>query len=135
MFTRLKKLFTPPVPQVIEVEKVVYKVVEVKGPRIVQAWDKETKAAVATLQTHPGHIAVMDRLALQRQLLESKLTREYRKELREVDFLQSGVFWLGYVQELISKATNSPVAVYKDAMQEEMEAFRELDAKIERVGM
>jgi hypothetical protein len=77
----------------------------------------------------------MDRLALQRQLLESKLTREFHKDLREVDQLQAGVFWLGYVQEVISKALDQPQRVPKDVMDEEMEAFRELDAKIERVGM
>ena len=131
MFEKLKKLFTT-----VKIQEVpVYQIVEIKGPRIITKWDNETKAAVATLQSHPGHVAVMDRLALQRQLLESKLTREFHKDMREVDQLQAGVFWLGYVQEVISKALQLPQHTPKDAMDEEMEAFRELDSKIERVGM
>lgn len=129
MFTRLRKLFATPTPVV------VYKIVEIKGPRVIQKWDKETKAAVNTLQSHPGFIAILDRLALQRQMLETKNNKEVKKDLREGDFLQSGIFWLGYVQELVSKAVDLPVSIPQDAMQEEMEAFRELDAKIERVGM
>jgi hypothetical protein len=127
MLEWFKRFFSEP--------QVIYKVVEVSGPRVVRKWDKETKASVHTLQSHPGFIAILDRLALQRQLLESRNNKEFKKDLREADFLQSGVFWLGYVQELVNKAVDLPLAHPVDAMQEELEAFRELDAKIERVGM
>lgn len=130
-----KKLFKPPVPEVIEVDKIVYKIIDVKGPRIAVKWDKEIKAAVATLQSHPGFLAILDRLALQKAMLETKNNGEFHKELREVDHLQSGIFWLGFVQQLIHKASEMPLPGPRDAMAEELEAFRELDAKIERVGM
>jgi hypothetical protein len=121
--------FKKPAPEV------VYKVVEVKGPRALVKWDKEMRAAVHTLQSHPGFLLILDRLALQRQLLESRNNKEMKKDLRECDFIQSGIFWLGYVQDLVTKAVELPMAVPQDAMQEELEAFRELDARIERVGM
>jgi hypothetical protein len=130
MFEWFKNLFTPKV-----VREVVYRVVEVKGPRAIVRWNKEMKATVNTLQSHPGFMLILERLALQRQLLESKNNKDVKKDLRECDFLQSGIFWLGYVQELVTKAVDLPAAAPQDAMQEELEAFRELDAKIERVGM
>jgi hypothetical protein len=117
------------------VEKVVYKVVEVKSPRSSQAWSKEIKDAISTLSSHPGFVALTDRLNLQRQMLESKLSREFHKDLREIDYLQAGVFWLGYIQDLVAKATNLIPSAPVDAMQEEMEAFKLLDSQIERIGI
>lgn len=133
MFDKLKTFFT----KIVYVDKPreVIKVIEVKAPRIGVKWSKETKAAVATLQSHPGFLAILDRLYLQKSLLETKNNSEFHKEMREVDHLQSGIFWLGFVQQLVHKATDMPLPGPRDAMQEELEAFQELDAKIERVGM
>jgi hypothetical protein len=130
-----KKLFTPPLPTIVEVDKVVYKVIEVKTPRTAQKWTKEVKDAVATLPSHPGFIAIQDRIALQKQMLEHKCSAEFHKDLRESDFLQAGVFWLAYLQRLIEEATQLPRAVPVDAYEEEMEAFRQIDSTIERIGM
>lgn len=115
--------------------EVQYKVVEVRAPRITQAWTKEIKEAVGTLSSHPGFIALMDRMALQRQMLEHKCSHEFHKDTREVDYLQAGVFWLGYAQELVAKATKLQPSAPMDAFQEELDAFKELDSKIERIGM
>lgn len=130
-----KKLFSPPLPEIVEVEKVVYKVVEVKTPRTAARWTKEIKDAVATLPSHPGFIAILDRFSLQKQMLEHKCATEFHKDLRENDYLQAGVFWLGYAQKLVDEATKLPRAVPVDAYDEEMEAFKQLDAQIERIGM
>lgn len=116
------------------VEKIVYKVVEVKD-RPIQEWDKETKDAISTLPAHPGFLAVMNRLSLQRQMLNTKLSASYHKELREVDFLQSGLYWLNYIQNTVEQATkvrNAPKQL--DAYDEEREAFERINAAIERVG-
>jgi len=113
----------------------IYKVIEVKAPRITSAWTKEIKEAVGTLSSHPGFIAIADRLSLQKQMLESKCSHEYHKDLREADYLQAGVFWLGYVQDLVAKATRLAPSAPVDAMDEELEAFKLLDAQIERIGM
>ena len=112
-----------------------YVVVELKAPRSTQQWSKETKDAVATLPFHPGFSALMDRVNLHRQMLVHKLATEFHKDQRESDYQQAGVYWLGYIQELVSKATAVPQAPRLDPMQEELEAFRAIDATIERVGM
>lgn len=114
---------------------IVYKVVEVKVPRTAQKWSREIKEAVGTLPSHPGFVAIMDRVNLHKQMLEYKSSHEFHKDLRESDYLQAGVFWLEYLQRLIDEATKLPRAVPVDAYDEELEAFKLLDAKIERIGM
>src|SRR5712691_9205562 len=130
-----KKLFMPPAPAVVYVDKPVYKVIEVKAPRSNQAWTKDIKEAIGTLSSHPGFIAIVDRLNLQKQMLEHKCAHEYRKDLREGDYLQAGVFWFGYVQDLVNKATKLSPSSAVDPFQEELEAFKEIDNQIERIGM
>lgn len=120
-------------PQVVE--KIVYRVIEVKAPRTSGRWTKEIKEAVATLPSHPGFVAVAERVDLQKQMLTHKCATEFHKDLRECDYLQAGVFWLGYLQRLIDEATQMPRTIQQDAYAEEMEAFRKLDAQLERVGM
>jgi hypothetical protein len=115
--------------------EVQYKIVEVKAPRNAQKWSKETKDAVSTLQYHPGFIAVMERFELHRQMLISKLATEFHKDQREADYIQAGVYWLGYGQALVSGAGAAPTRSVVDPMQEELEAFRAIDETIERIGM
>lgn len=130
-----KKLFAPPVPEVVYVDQPVYRVVEVPAGRTPRKWTKETRDSVATLMHHPGFLALVERLALQRSMLESKLAREYRKDLRENDWLQAGVFWLDYISTVMDQATATPRTAQRDAMEEELEAFKAIDATIERIGM
>jgi len=134
MFSRIKdalRVWLKVEPQVVE----VIKVVEVKSPRITSSWDKDTRDAVSTLQSHPGWVAIQERLSLQRQMLENKLAHEFHKELRSIDYIQAGIFWLGYIQDQIAKASERPTNRVQDPMKEELDAFRAIDAQIERVGM
>ena len=130
-----KKLFAPPAPEVVHIDRPVLKIVEIKAPRTAVKWTKEIKEAVTTLSSHPGFIALMDRLTLQKQMLVHKCATEFHKDPREMDYQQAGVFWLGYIQQLIDEATKLPRAVPVDAYDEELEAFKQLDAQIERIGM
>ncbi len=125
MFEWLKRLFQP---------KVVYKIVEVKAPRPSYRWDENTVQAVTTLTSHSGFVDLVDRLAISKAQLESKNNTQWKKDLREADFIQAGIFWCGWLQEQIDKAT------YKgsqrksiDPFEEELAAFKELDSRIERV--
>jgi hypothetical protein len=115
--------------------QVVYRVVEVKAPRLTQSWDKDTRDAVATLQAHPGWVAIQDRLSLQKQMLENKLAHEFHKDIRSIDYIQAGIFWLSYINEQIAKASERPANRAVDPLQEELNAFRAIDSQIERVGM
>jgi hypothetical protein len=113
--------------------KVVYQIVEVKSPRTPVRWDKSTKEVVSTLQSHPGFLALCERLALQRAQLETQLSRNLHKDLREVDFLQAGISWCAWLQEQVEKSTVKGSTKTFDAMEDELAAFREIDSQIERV--
>jgi hypothetical protein len=121
--------------EIVSETKYILKVIELRGPRVAQAWTKEIKQAVGTLVSHPGFIALVDRLNLQRQMLANKSSHEFHKDIREADILTAGVLWLGYVQDLVNKATQLPAPAPVDAYAEEIEAHRVLDAQIERIGM
>jgi hypothetical protein len=124
-------------PQVVVEKEYVteYKIVALKEPR-TKEWDKETRDAVAALTAHPGFLAVVNRLATQRQMIQTKLSSGFHKELREVDYLQAGIFWLDYVQEQVNKATQVKLTARPtEAYDEELEAFKQIDAQLERVGM
>jgi len=113
-----------------------YKIVEVEKPRTQYRWDDNTRNAVSTLTSHPGFVALCDKLNLIRSQLKTKCYASVHKDLREVDYLQAGIFWSGWLQEQISQATlKGSVKQYVDPLQEELEAFKLLDAQIERVGM
>lgn len=123
-----------PPERVITKEIPVYRVVQVKTLPPAQR-TPELKEAIKTLPAHPGFQAIVDELALQRQFLESKSCNEFHKDLRESDFIQSGIYWLNYVQAFIDRQTQATRSIPRDAMAEELEAFKKIDATIERVGM
>src|SRR6267142_5429895 len=120
MFSKLKELFKP---------KVIYKLVEVQKPRPLYRWDQNTKDSVSTLAAHPGFVALVDRLNLTKAQLESTLKQTMHKDLRQVDFLQAGLFWSQWLEEQVSKATTKgSTRTYLDPYEEELKAFKELDS-------
>lgn len=123
-----RDLFKPKV-----IYKTVYKVIEVDAPRTPRRWDKETREAVATLNSHPGFIALRERLASQQAAIKSTLNRSLQKDLRSVDFLQSGVFWTGWIQAEVDRATLKGPEKQFDPLAEELEAFQAIDSQIERI--
>src|SRR5258708_12879865 len=96
MFERIKKLFAP----VVE-----YKIVEVEKPRTQFRWDQNTKDAVSTLSAHPGFIALTDKLSLINAQLKTKCFSSVHKKLREVDFLQAGIFWSNWLRDQVEQST------------------------------
>jgi|SRR5271157_6507087 len=115
------------------VERPVYKIVEVKAPKTQLRWDNSTRESISTLQSHPGFIALTDKLALCRAQLETKNNRVYKKDLREADFLQTGIFWCSWLQEQVEQSTHLGSQKTFDAMDEELKAFQEINSQIERV--
>lgn len=119
------------------VPKVVYKIVEVESPRTpLQGGDsEEMRGSIATLSSHPGFQYLQKKLALQHAALRSKLDFERHTSLAEVDFLQAGLFWSAWLDNEIKRTTVKYTAQRVDPMDEELQAFREIDTQIERVGM
>jgi len=114
-------------------EPVQYKIVELtkRGP---QSNEEGIKESVATLASHPGFVWLIKRLELQRSALKSKLDLEKHETLREVDFLQAGIYWAGWLQQETARMTTKLPQRKLDPFEEELVAFRELDSAIERVG-
>lgn len=126
MWNWLKNLFK---------QRVVYRIVELPALRTPLEEGPEILASVATLSAHPGFIHLLQRLALQNAALKTQLNYVQQRDLRQVDFLQAGIFWSNWLQMEVDRATKRPTRIPKDVMDEEMAAFQELDRNIERVGM
>lgn len=112
---------------------VEYRIAEVEAPRTPVGWDKDMRETIATLSAHPGFVALLDRLKLQAGYLKAQLINREHKEMKDVIFLQSGIYWAGWLQQQIASATKRTVQSYKDAEAEDKQALAELNAMIERV--
>jgi hypothetical protein len=116
-----------------------YQIVEVDKPRPTQGWDKENRENVVVLKEHPGFIYLLNKLAYQTALLKATLelpaTNQGRhKDMRDVEFLQSGIYWTKWLKNQIDAATQRVRSVPQPALDEEERAFKELQATLNKVG-
>lgn len=111
-----------------------YKIVELSEPRLSSQRDKELQESIATLAAHPGFQAVLNRLSLQTAQLKAKLAYERHTDMRAIDFLQAGIYWSNWLAQELKRATTKLPERRLDPMTEELDAFREIDRLIERVG-
>lgn len=120
-------------PEVKEVVK--YKIVEVPSNRTqLKGGDKELREAIQTLSAHAGFIALTDRLNTMNAMLKTKLNAERHPDLRQVDFLQAGIYWSHWLQQEVARSTTKMPERPIDPLAEEEAAFREIDLAMERVG-
>lgn len=63
--------------------------------------DPEAKASVRSLQAHPGFQYLLAKLNLQGDVLRSSLAHDRHTSLRDVEFIQSGIFWTGWLETQI----------------------------------
>jgi hypothetical protein len=124
----LKKLLTPEVV-------VQYRIVELPENRTrLKGGDKEIREAIGTLSSHAGFVALEARLNVMNGLLKTKLNGERHADLRAVDFLQAGIYWSQWLQQEVARATTKMPERAVDALADEADAFKQIDAAIERVG-
>jgi hypothetical protein len=128
-----------PLPTCIPKPEVTYQIVEVDKPRPIQGWDKEARENVVALKEHPGFVYLLQKLAYQTTLLKATLelpaTNQGRhKDMRDVEFLQSGIYWTKWLKNQVDAATNRVRAVPQPALAEEEAAFKELQATLNKVG-
>ena len=114
--------------------KIEYRVVEVEKPKPL-AENLEADETIVTLAHHPGFIRLMAKLKLQRSQLETTLKRTRQADLRDVDFLQTGIFWTEWLEsqvnkEVFSKKRPTP----QPASELEAAAFAEASRLIEMIG-
>lgn len=92
MFTKTK---TVEVPVVVELEP----------QKRIPELDETTRQAVLALSTHPGFQYLLARLGVERAALESQLKRLRHSSIREVDALQLGIFWAGWLEDQLRRET------------------------------
>jgi hypothetical protein len=126
MFERVKEWFAGK-PQI------EYRIIEIPQGRTHRGWDEETKRSVTTLLSHPGFVALTDRINFQKALLEQQLKAKFHKDLREADYLQAGILWLGYLEYLVKQSLDSPQPKYRTPDDEELEEFEKINAQITRL--
>ena len=111
------------------------KVIEIERLPGVPELDAASAGAVATLQNHPGFQYLLASLRHQGALLKSALAGSRHKDIRDVEFLQSGINWCGWLQSQLEKAvgiTNRPTP--RPAKPTELAQFEQLLNQIDVVG-
>jgi hypothetical protein len=103
-----------------------YKVVVLTDRPVPMVEDEESIRALAT---HPGFVALCNRLKLQRAALQTMLDTKKHPDIRAVDDIQAGLKWLGFLQSEVDKtvfrkAEAKAVAVRPTERQEFDKVFR-----------
>ena len=110
-----------------------WQLVELEKP--VPILNGEDVAAMAALHGHPGVTALLNRLRLRRAALETQLKTTRFKDLDDVNFIQLGCSWLGYVESEIRFATQTTEdrRTARPASPDEVEQFERIMNAIESV--
>lgn len=95
-----------------------------KGAR-VPGLDKDSAQAVASLQGHPGFLYLLAKLKFQNEVLKSTLQSRRHENIREVEFLQSGIAWTNWLRDQLEGAVNFKTAPVTDASASEQTIFEE----------
>jgi hypothetical protein len=125
MLKKLFKLFEKPEIRFIEIE----------APRPT-ALSKDLHESLGTLAGHPAFNYLVAKLKVQRSLLETKLKNDRHATLKDVEFLQSGIYWSRWLEDQIQTAVHkAPQASTSTALtEEELSAFNEIRSNTVLIG-
>jgi hypothetical protein len=112
-------------------EAIKFQLVEVERPRQIPPQEAEVSKSIATLQGHPGFQYLVEKLRLQRAQLKTALCNQRQENLKDVEFLQSGIAWTGWLEEQLMRAVNHQEPKPQEPAQTEQEAFEEIQRFIE----
>lgn len=88
-----------------------------------------------SLKLHPGWIYLTQQLDIEAQVLKSKLSSERHESIREVDFLQSGIYWWKRLQTKLDALLKVPRANIRPAQDDELEMFTRMSQNLKVVGL
>lgn len=108
-----------------------WKIIEVERPRVIPPQEAEVSKSIATLQGHPGFQYLVEKLRIQRAQLRSALCNQRQESLTNVEFLQSGIAWTGWLEEQLQRAVNFQEPKPLEPERTEKEAFEEIQRFIE----
>lgn len=120
-------------PTLVEVK---YKVVELEKDSAADLDDESIKA-IPGLESNPGFRAVCAKLRLQRAMLQSKLDNTHHKDIREVDFLQAGLYWSKWLENFVQAEVKKQELFDtkpRSAFDIEEREFERIAASLEVVG-
>lgn len=110
-------------------------IIEVEAPK-PQVSSPELEESIKSLAAHPGFAALLNRLRLQRSQLESKLRTDFDAKLDNLRFLQSGIFWTGWLERQLNRQVYKAEAPRgQTPLQEEQAAFEAIHKTLQAVGM
>jgi hypothetical protein len=112
-----------------------YRVVEVERPRAELTELPEMREGLKALSSNPYVEWLVGRLKAQKNNLETRLKATRFDRVEDVSFVQSGVFWTGWLERELERLTAAPQKPELPPYEKELEAFREIDALLERVGL
>lgn len=64
---------------------------------------KDDEESIRALAHHPGFVALMNRLKLQRGVLKTRLENQVFDDIRQCYHLQNGLKWLDYLNSEVNK--------------------------------
>ena len=108
-----------------------YTVVEI--PKTFAQESPESIAAVETLREHAGFRWLLSKLALQSARLSSELLTKRHDNIREVEFLQSGIQWCTWLQQQLDFNHEKYLRMRPATPQETMH-FQDIESTIELIG-
>lgn len=108
-----------------------YTVVEVEKKPLQDT--PESVAAVKSLEDHAGFRYLLNKLKFQAARLSSELLTKRHSDMREVEFLQSGLQWCGWLQQQLD-LTNEKYRQMRPATPQEEMHFHDIESTIELIG-
>lgn len=93
----------------------------------------ESIAAVKSLEDHAGFRYLLNKLKLQAARLSSELLTKRHSDIREVEFLQSGIQWCNWLQQQLD-LTNERYRQMRPATPQEAMHFQDIESTIELIG-
>jgi hypothetical protein len=106
-------------------------VVEVEAPRTREITD-DVRSSVQALAHQPGFQHLLSRCRAMRAYLKKQLVESKHASMEEVQYLQAGIYWAGWLEQEMSK--HQPVKPPAQAYDVEAQAFREAQLLIDVVG-
>lgn len=109
-------------------------------PRVIEVStkpvDPEGAKAISTLAHHPGFVALVGKLQLQRAALESQLKSTKFEDIRAVDRIQNGIFWCNWLDSTVRSEVFKGEQVNKprNAYESETREFQRMFDTLQIVG-
>jgi hypothetical protein len=112
-----------------------YAIVEVPVGAIIPDYDEEVQKAIRSLDSHPGFEAVLNKLRLQKALVESALKKQKYEHIEDYYYLQAMVHGLEYTENFLkSEVKKGKTQKPRESFDIEAEQFQRISAALQMVG-